>query len=77
MKPGFGKGGTTVNRKWLCVKCNALLGQEQESHLHIRYRDDVQILVEGRDYMVTRVCRRPECRTLNVWRVQGLEQVQP
>jgi len=75
-KTGFEKGGITVNRRWLCIKCHALLGQEQGSNLHIRYREDVQILVEGHDYQVTRVCRRPGCGTLNVWRVEGVEQTQ-
>ena len=73
-KLGFEQGGKTVNHRWLCVTCHALLGQEQESSLHIRYREDVQILVEGRDYQVTRVCRRPGCGTLNIWRVEGAEQ---
>ncbi|MEK6601605.1 MAG: hypothetical protein AABZ09_06965 [Candidatus Binatota bacterium] len=72
-KLGFEKGGGVVNRKWLCITCHALLGQEQESSLHIRYREDVQILVEGRDFQVTRVCRRPGCGTLNVWRVEGTQ----
>lgn len=62
-----------MNRKWLCIKCNALLGQEQESNLHIRYREDVQILVEGRDYRLTQVCRR--CGTLNAWRVEEANHV--
>ena len=61
-----------MNRKWLCVKCNALLGQEQGASLHIRYRQDVQILIEGLDYRLTRVCRR--CGTLNAWRVEELRQ---
>ena len=65
-----------MNRQWLCVKCHALLGQEQGSNLHIRYREDVQILVEGRDYQVTRLCRRSGCGTLNVWRVQGTQAAQ-
>jgi hypothetical protein len=44
----------------------------ENSELHIRYRQDVQLLVEGRDFRLTRACRK--CGTLNVWRTVEVEQ---
>ena len=65
-----------MKSKWRCNHCNALLGEGEDSTLLVRYRRDVQLLVEGSDYRVTRTCRR--CTTLNTWAVERVphEQMQ-
>jgi RNase P subunit RPR2 len=60
------------SEKWSCKQCGTLLGEVENSELHIRYRQDVQLLVEGRDFRLTRACRK--CGTLNVWRTVEVEQ---
>ena len=52
-----------MKSNWYCNHCNARLGEREDSTLLVRYRRDVQLLVEGSDYRVTRTCRR--CATLN------------
>lgn len=51
-----------MEKEWRCKKCNTLLGAEQGSRLHLRYKQ-AQYIVGGEDYNVIAVCRN--CSTVN------------
>jgi hypothetical protein len=51
-----------VGLQWLCEKCGALLGIEQEPRLHVRHKE-LDLIVDGSDYIVTTSCRK--CFALN------------
>ena len=51
---------TESNEKWFCSDCTALLGVRQGTAINIRFKQEINLTVEGK---VILACRR--CGTIN------------
>ena len=51
---------TECNDKWFCSDCTALLGVRQGAAINIRFKQEVNLTVDGK---VTMACRR--CGAIN------------